>query len=126
MKAKFINEDFERGMGARRALEVGGLNFQEGFSEDFKNILDKWFSLLKTLEGKTISAVSVQHFTGKNPSEKITHKIKVQRVLEPGIRPAHIMDKNEESIILSQWVVGEDGSRYELDLRKKIYIDNES
>jgi len=125
-----IKEDFQRGMSPRRALEVGGLSFQEGFTKDFKKVLDKWFDLLQTLEGKTISAISVQHGSNEDGkswvSAKTTHKIKVQKVLEPGIRGAHASESDEGMIVLTQWVVGEDDYAYELDLRKKIYIENES
>jgi len=123
MRAKTINEiqNFERGLGPKGSMKLGGLNIQEDFTFDFAALLERYIKKLQKLEGKTITCEVI---IGNQPVQKT---FKVLRMLEMGVRTTTGGDI-EDTIILSQYVEAEAEREtiYQLNLHSKIYIENES
>jgi hypothetical protein len=120
MRAKTINEiqNFERGIGPRGSMKIGGTNFQEDFTFDFAGLLERYTKKLQKLEGKTITCEVI---IGHQPVQKT---FKVLRMLEMGVRTNTDSDI-EDVIQLSQYVEAEAETEtiYQLNLRSKIYIE---
>jgi hypothetical protein len=130
MKARLVEDkqNFERKQHPRASLGIGGVVYQDEFSKDYKNLVDKWTNkLTKDLTGKTITTECIK-YTEDSLSErhkpKGTFTFKVAEVLEPGMNFDFVSMKGDKDIYLSLWVLDGDGNRYDLGvLDKKIYID---
>jgi len=109
---------FERGLGPRGSMKLGGTNFQEEFTFDFAGLLERYIKKLQKLEGKTITCEVI---IGHQPVQKT---FKVFRMLEMGVRTNNDSDM-EDVIQLSQYVEAEAETEtiYQLNLRSKIYIE---
>jgi hypothetical protein len=119
MRAKTINEiqNFERGIGPKGSMKIGGTNFQEDFTFDFAGLLERYIKKLQKLEGKTITCEVI---IGHQPAQKT---FKVSRILEMGIKLDSFGSSDSERILLSQYAEAENGDVYQLNLRSKIYIE---
>jgi hypothetical protein len=109
---------FERGMGPKGSMKIGGINLQEDFTFDFASLLERYVKKLQKLEGKTITCEVI---IGHQPVQKT---FKVLRMLEMGVRINNDSDI-EDVIQLSQYVEAEAETEtiYQLNLRSKIYIE---
>ena len=108
-------QNFERGGSPRATMELGGINLQEDFAFDFAGLFERYIKKLRKLEGKTIScAVRI----GFDPVRKT---LKVARMYDPGFK----LDA-DDLLLLTQWFEDDKGDRYEMMLKEKIYIENES
>jgi hypothetical protein len=117
MRAKTLNEvqNFERGKGPRASMEIGGINLQEDFAFDFAALFERYINKLKKLEGKTITCHVI---IGFEPTQKT---LTVGQMFDAGFKMS-----SADMIQLTQWFEGINGDRYQMDLTKKIYIENES
>lgn len=110
MRAKTVNEiqHFEKGL-SRGTLDIGGIKFQNEFSEEFNDLFGKYSKRLHNLKGKNITCEVI---IGHEPVKKT---FRVSKVLETGIKAV--------SVTLLQYVEAENGDIYQLDLASKIYIE---
>jgi hypothetical protein len=117
MRAKTLNEiqNFERGSGPRGAMKIGGINLQEDFAFDFAALFERYINKLKKLEGKTITCHVI---IGFDPTQKT---LTIERMFDAGFKLVA-----DDMLLLTQWFEDNKGDRYQMDLREKIYIENES
>ena len=104
--------DFERGIGPRGAMEIGGIDYQEDFAFDFASLYERYINKLKKLEGKTISCSVIIGF------EPVRKTLTVARMFDSGLKM-----EPEDIIALTQWFEDINDHRYQLNLKEKIYIE---
>lgn len=104
--------NFERGMGPRGAMKIGGIDYQEDFAFDFAALYEKYINKLKKLEGKTISCSVIIGF------DPVRKTLTVAQMFDSGLKM-----EAEDIIALTQWFEDINGDRYQLNLKEKIYIE---
>jgi len=117
MRAKTINEKFNKESDPIHDLDIGGINFQDEFDDAYY----KWYNFIKkTLEGKTITAYIEKHYTigHKIMTDKGDMTIKVKSV----DYPTSDSFGGGHPIWFKLYFYGEDGIRYSMELDQKIKI----
>jgi hypothetical protein len=123
---KLVKEsiNFERGLGAKQSLGIGGFVPGEQYLQIYNEFIKNYKEFINSLVGKTISGemeIWFNYQPGWNFGRKKNYRVKVS-----SIDKINYGDPAEKLLAGSFQITGEDGKRYLISPRDKIWVDNES
>jgi hypothetical protein len=114
MRAETVN--FERNNNPRAMLGVGGINFNKKFNDLFEESM-------KSLEGKTITARMIRHWTERGGISKESRN-SMQTIKATNIDAPHLESFGGFNYRWKIYLDDDKGNRYSMSLDQPIYIES--